>query len=70
MGKSNGRFIKETFKETIDLASENGLVDLNMICTDGTKIKANSSKKMCLKKEQIERLDSIIDKMIEDLSRK
>jgi transposase len=63
--KSNGKFIKETFKETVDLASENGLVDLNIICTDGSKMKANSSKKMCLKKEQIERLDSIIDKMIE-----
>ena len=64
--KNNGKFIKEVFKETVDLASENGLVDLNLICTDGSKIKANSSKKMCLKKEQIERLDSIIDKMIEE----
>ncbi len=64
--KNNGKFIKEVFKETVDLASENGLVDLNVICTDGSKIKANSSKKMCLKKEQIERLDSIIDKMIEE----
>ena len=64
--KNNGKFIKEVFKETIDLASENGLVDLNLICTDGSKIKANSSKKMCLKNEQIERLDLIIDKMIEE----
>src|SRR3989344_3489906 len=64
--KNNGKFIKEVFKETVDLASENGLVDLNVICTDGSKIKSNSSKKMFLKKEQIERLDSIIDKMIEE----
>jgi len=64
--KNNGKFIKEVFKETVDLASENGLVDLNIICTDGSKIKANSSKKMCLKKEQIERLDAIIDKMMEE----
>ncbi|MCR4313392.1 MAG: IS1182 family transposase, partial [Candidatus Roizmanbacteria bacterium] len=64
--KGNGKFIKEVFKETVDLASENGLVDLNIICTDGSKIKANSSKKMCLKKEQIERLDLIIDKMMEE----
>ena len=64
--KNNGKFIKEVFKETVDLASENGLVDLNIICTDGSTIKANSSKKMCLKKEQIEKLDSIIDKMIEE----
>ncbi|MCX6741694.1 MAG: IS1182 family transposase, partial [Candidatus Pacearchaeota archaeon] len=64
--KNNAKFIKETFKDTIDLASENGLIDLNLICTDGSKVKANSSKKMCVKKEQIGQLNSIIDKMIEE----
>ena len=64
--KNNKDFVKEAFKETVKLASENDLVDLNLICIDGSKIKANSSKKMCLTKEQIERLDSIIDKMIEE----
>src|SRR3990167_9918601 len=64
--KNNKEFVKETFKETVELASENNLVDLNLICIDGSKIKANSSKKMFLTKEQIERLDSIIDKMIEE----
>ncbi len=62
----NAKFIKETFKETVNLASENGLVDLNLICTDGSKVKANASKKRFLKKEQVERLDSIIDAMIEE----
>jgi transposase len=64
--RNNKAFVKEVFKETVELASENDLVDLNLICIDGSKIKANSSKKMCLTKEQIERLDSIIDKMIEE----
>src|SRR4030067_3373990 len=64
--KNNFSFIKEAFKETVELASENNLVDLNLICIDGSKIKANSSKKMCLTKEQIEKLGSIIDKMIEE----
>jgi len=64
--RNNKEFVKEAFKETVKLASENDLVDLNLICIDGSKIKANSSKKMCLTKEQIERLDSIIDKMIEE----
>jgi len=64
--KNNASFVKEAFKETINLASENNLVDLNLICIDGSKIKANSSKKMCLTKEQIEKLGSIIDKMIEE----
>jgi transposase len=64
--RNNKEFVKEIFKETIKLADENGLVDLNLICIDGSKIKANSSKKMCLTKEQIEKLDLIIDKMIEE----
>ena len=64
--RNNKTFVKEVFKETVELASENDLVDLNLICIDGSKIKANSSKKMCLTKEQIERLDLIIDKMIEE----
>src|SRR3990167_9185449 len=64
--RNNREFIKETFKVTVKLADENDLIDLNLICTDGSKIKANASKKMCLTKEQIGRLDSIIDKMIEE----
>ena len=62
----NPEFIKETFKETVNLASKNGLIDLSLICTDGSKIKANASKKKFLKEEQVERLDSIIDSMIEE----
>ncbi len=64
--RNNREFIKETFRETVKLADENDLVDLNLICTDGSKIKANASKKMCLTKDQVDRLDSIIDKMIEE----
>ena len=62
----NAEFIKETFRETINLASENDLIDLSLICTDGSKIKANASKKRFLKEEQVEKLDSIIDAMIEE----
>jgi transposase len=64
--KNNAPFVKEAFKETINLASKFNLVDLNLICIDGSKIKANASKKSFLKKEQLEQLDSIIDKMIEE----
>src|SRR3989339_1602765 len=59
--RNNKEFIKEVFKETVKLADENGLVDLSLICTDGSKIEANSSRKKFLKKEQLEQLDSIID---------
>jgi transposase len=64
--RNNKEFIKEAFKETVKLADENGLVDLRLICTDGSKIKANASRKKFLKMEQLEQLDSIIDKMIEN----
>ena len=64
--RQNASFIKEAFKETINLALESDLVDLSLICTDGSTIKANANKKKCLKREQIEKLDSIIDKMIEE----
>jgi transposase len=64
--RNNKEFVKDIFIETVELASENGLIDLNLICTDGSKIKANSGKKKCIKKEQLGKLASIIDKMIED----
>ena len=64
--RNNKEFVKEIFKETIKLADTNGLVDLSLICIDGSKIKANASKKKCIKKEQIDQLDSIIDDMIEE----
>src|SRR3989338_7851126 len=64
--KKNASFVKEAFKETINLASEHDLIDLNLICVDGSKIKANAGKKTFLKKEQLSQLDSIIDKMIKE----
>src|SRR3989338_1485763 len=64
--KNNASFVKEAFKETINLASENDLVDLSVIYLDGTTIKANANTKKCIKRNQIEAIDSIIDKMIEE----
>jgi transposase len=64
--KNNASFVKEAFKETINLASENDLVDLSVICLDGTTIKANANTKKCIKRNQLEAIDSIVDKMIEE----
>ena len=64
--RQNASFIKEAFKETIELASSHDLIDLSLICTDGTTMKANANKSKSLKKEHIEKLDSIIEKMIEE----
>lgn len=61
--KNNSDFIKQVFKATINLAASYDLIDLNLICIDGSKIKANASKKTYLTKKQ---LDSIIDKMIKE----
>src|SRR3989344_436237 len=64
--KNNASFVKETFRETVNLASENNLVDLSVICLDGTTIKANANTKKCIKRNQLEAIDSIVNKMIED----
>ena len=64
--RQNASFIKEAFKETIELASSHDLIDLSLICTDGTTMKANANKSKSLKKEHVEKLDSIIEKMIEE----
>ena len=64
--RNNASFVKEAFKETIHLASENELVDLSVICLDGTTIKANANTKKCVKKNQIDKINSIVDKMVEE----
>ena len=64
--KDNASFVKEAFKETINLASENDLVDLGVICLDGTTIKANANTKKCIKRNQLEAIDLVIDKMVEE----
>lgn len=68
--RQNVSFIKETFKETLKLASEFDLLDLSFIAIDGTTMKANANKKRVLRREQVENMDLIVDKMIEeDLNR-
>lgn len=64
--RENAELLKKVFKETIKLASEYDLVDLSFIATDGTTLKASANKKRVLKKEQIENMDLIINKMIEE----
>ena len=54
--KNNSSFVKRAFKETINLASEYDLINLNLICIDGSTIKANASKKAFLKKEQLSKV--------------
>lgn len=64
--KENASFVKEAFQKTIELAKEHDLVDLSLICIDGTTFKANASKKRTIKKEAFDVLDKAIEKMIEE----
>ena len=67
--KDNAFFVKEAFKKTIRLASSHNLIDLSLICIDGTTIKANASKKRTIKKEAFDVLDKAVEKMItEDIA--
>ena len=44
--KNNPDLVKYAFKHTITIAKNEGLLDLSILSTDGTKIKANASSKL------------------------
>ncbi|MEK6828011.1 MAG: IS1182 family transposase [Nanoarchaeota archaeon] len=64
--KDNPEFVKDAFKKTVEIASKNKLVDLGFISIDGTMLKANASKKRYFDKENLDKLDKAIDKMVEE----
>lgn len=64
--KDNASFVKEAFKKTIKLASSHNLIDLSLICIDGTTFKANASKKHTINKKAFDVLDKAVEKMIEE----
>ncbi len=62
----NASLIKEAFKQTVRFASSHNLIDLDLICIDGTFIKANAGQKSRISKEALELLDKAIEKMIQE----
>lgn len=64
--KDNSKFIKDTFKQTVKLASDYKILDMNFIGIDGSKIKAQASKKQYFDKEGLDKLDKAIDKMMKE----
>ena len=64
--KDNALFIKDTFKQTVNLASDCKIIDLSFIGIDGSKMKAYASKKHYFDKEMLEKLDKAVDKMLEE----
>lgn len=49
--KNNPELIKEAFKYTVAFAREEGLLDLTHLSTDGSKVKANTAKRILTKDE-------------------
>ena len=64
--KDNPEFVKDAFKKTVELASENNLADLSFISIDGSMLKANASKKKYFDNKNLDKLDKAIDKMVEE----
>jgi transposase len=64
--KANPELVDETFKETVRLAQSLNLVSVEMICTDGSKIKANASRKLAIKREGFDLLDEWVKNEIEE----
>jgi transposase len=64
--KDNPEFVKSAFKKTVELASENNLVDLSFISIDGSTLKAYAGSKRYFDKKGLDKLDKAIEKMIEE----
>jgi len=64
--KDNAKFVKDAFRKTVELANENKLIDLSFISIDGSMLKANASKKKYFDKENLDKLDKAIDKMVDE----
>ena len=64
--KDNAQFIKDSFKKTVEIASEKKLIDLSFISIDGSKIKAYASRKRYFNKIALDKLDKAIDKMVKE----
>jgi len=64
--KDNPELIKETFRYTVELGKQEGLLDLSHLSTDGSKIKANASNKRVLTGEELEFLLRFIDEELEE----
>lgn len=64
--KNNPDLVKIAFKHTVTIAKKEGLLDLSVLSTDGTKIKANASNRSVLSKEEIEFLSRFVDNELEE----
>ena len=67
--KNNLDMIKEMFRHTVHLAKAHGLLDLSVLSTDGTKIKANASNNKILTTDELRLLKDFVDNELEEWAR-
>src|SRR3989344_1330656 len=64
--KNNPNLVKTAFKHTVTIAKNEGLLDLSILSTDGTKIKANAANKRIISKEELLFLLSFVENELEE----
>lgn len=65
--KNKKEYISECFKQVLQICSQIGLISLGHISIDGTKIEANSSRKMIKDKKDVLRIEDNLEQQIKSL---
>ena len=64
--KDNWQEFKDLFGQSARLCCESGLVSLNVVSTDGSKIRAAASKKQMYNQERVEREMAAVEKIMQE----
>jgi hypothetical protein len=64
--KDNWQEFKDLFGQSVRVCCEAGLVSLNVVSTDGTKIRAAASKKQMCNQDRLEREMAAVEKILEE----
>lgn len=63
--KAHPELIQAVFRHTVRLAKEEGLLDLTHVSTDGSKVKANASRKRVLTRDELSVLLRFVEEELE-----
>lgn len=64
--KNNNKLIREMFKHTVTIGVKCGVVDLNVLSTDGTTFKASASRKSVVTEKELDFLTRFVDEQLEE----
>jgi len=64
--KDNWRELKDSFGQSARVCCEAGLVSLNVVSTDGSKIRAAASKKQMYNEDRLEREMAAVERILEE----